>query len=72
MNVLDAFYFLRNLFPCKNRFGNLSALVNLLYFPVLLVSSQKKKGMTLINTFILSWPKTLFGFSGQPNRGGNF
>lgn len=53
MNIFDVFYFLRNLFPCKSRLGNLSALVNLLYFPILLVSSQKKKGMTLINTFIL-------------------
>lgn len=72
MNIFDVFCFLRNLFPCENRLGNLSALVNLLYFPVLLVSSQRKKGMTLTNTFILGWPKASFGFSGQPNRWGDF
>lgn len=47
MNILYSMYFFQK--PTFNRnFGNISALVNLLDFPVvLLMSSKGKKGMAL-------------------------
>lgn len=45
------FYFKKS--TSHRTFGNLSVLVNLLHFPiVLLMCSKRKKGMALINTFI--------------------
>lgn len=61
MNIVDKYmnmlcsikYFTSKKSTSNRTFGNLSVLLNLLYFPiVLLMCSKRKKGMALIKTVI--------------------